>query len=204
MLKALPEDRLQRAAVMVVIIAMHVLLAMQLADLLPRRSPLPTVTPIEVSLIVESRPPPPPPDEPSPSLEQFAQVQVVMPELKLELPVEGPLTSVARIEPVRTSVGPVRTNIELLSSLAISAYYPRLSLRLKEEGVVTNTFCVNAEGKLISVQVTRSSGYKRLDEAALRLTRDSRWKAGTLNRQPVPSCALHTLRFFIEPNEKRP
>jgi protein TonB len=202
MLKALPVDRLQRAAVMAVISALHVLLVMLLADAAPRRPIAPVVTPIEVSLIAESRPPPPPPAAPAPSLQQFAQVQVVMPELKLELPVEAPLTNAARTEPVRANIGPVRTNIKLLSSLAISAYYPRLSLRLKEEGVVTNTFCVNEEGQVTSLQVTRSSGYKRLDEAALRLTRDSRWKAGTLNGQPVPSCALHTLTFFLTPNER--
>jgi periplasmic protein TonB len=211
-MSALPsaEARLRRATVLVVIFALHVLLAMLLADALTHRPQARTVTAIEVSLVGESLPPPSPPDAPSPDRQQLAQVQVTVPELMLELPVEAPPISAAVIEPVRTNtelpssppastgvVEPVRTRIELLSSLAISAYYPPQSLKLKEQGTVTNAFCVDADGKVVSVQLDRSSGYKRLDEAALRLTRNSRWRAGTQNGRPVLSCALHSLRFFL-------
>ena len=158
-MSALPsaEARLRRATVLAVIFALHVLLVMLLADALAQRSHQQTVTPLEVSLVVEP-PPPSPPDVPSSDLQQLAQVQVIVPELTLELPVESPPISAAVIEPVRTNIElpssppvttavgeSVRTSIELLSSLAISAYYPPQSLRLKEQGIVTNAFCVADE-----------------------------------------------------------
>jgi protein TonB len=210
-MSALPsaESRLRHATVLPVIVAMHLLLAMLLADAFTRHPLRQTDAAIEVSLVGESRPPSPPPDVPSPRLQQLAQVQVIVPEFMPDLPVEAPPISAAVVESARSSVeppaAPVNTGIrepvfdgiQLLSSLAISAYYPPLSLKLKEEGTVTNSFCVDADGKVVSVELTRSSGHKRLDEAARRLTRDSRWQAGTLDGRPVASCALHTLRFFL-------
>ena len=95
------EARLRHATVLVVIFALHVLLAMLLADALTHRSQAWTVTPIEVSLVGESLPPPSPPDVPSPDLQQLAQVQVTVPEFMLELPVEAPPISAAVIEPAR-------------------------------------------------------------------------------------------------------
>jgi protein TonB len=192
--------------------ALHVLVAMLLADAVARRSLtlLQTVAPFEVSLAGESRPPSPPPDVPTPDLRHVADVQVPMPEIMPELPVEASPISVAIIEPARANAEPpsspanagvresAATGIELLSSLAISAYYPAQSLQQREEGTVTNSFCVNADGKVVSIQLTRSSGHKRLDEAARRLTHDSRWQAGTVDGRPVTSCALHTLRFYLK------
>jgi protein TonB len=200
----LAEARLRRATVLAVSFALHLLLALLLADTLTQRSHPQTANAMEVSLVDETRPPPSPPELPSPELRQLAQVQVTVPEFTMELPVEAPPISAAVIDelpaspPVGTAVvGPVRTSIELLRSVAISTYYPSQSLRLKEQGLVTNTFCVDANGKVISVQVTSSSGYKRLDEAAIRVTRDSGWKAGTLDGRPVESCAQHSLRFVL-------
>jgi len=204
------EARLRRATVLAVIVAVHVLLVMLLADALTQRSEPQAVAAIEVSVVGEPRPSPSPPDIPLPDLPQLAQVQVTVPELVPELPDEVPAVNPSAIEPVRTNielpssppastgvVEPVLTSIELLSSVAISSYYPAQSLKFKEQGVVSNTFCVDADGKVTSVQLTRSSGYKRLDDAARRVTRASRWKAGTVNGRPVSSCALHTLRFFL-------
>jgi len=204
------EARLRRATVLAVIVALHVLLAMLLANAVTRFAQPQTVVPLEVSLVGESGPPPSPPDIPSPDLRQLAQVQVTVPELMLDLPVEAPPISAVVDEPVRSNIESpsassvsaavgesARTGIELLTSLAISAYYPSQSLKLKEQGIVTNAFCVDARGKVTSVRLDRSSGHKRLDDAALRVTRDTRWKAGTLDGRPVSSCALHTLRFFL-------
>jgi protein TonB len=190
--------------VLAISFALHLLVALLLADTLTQRTQPQIVTAIEASFVDESRPPPSPPELPAPDLQQVAQVQLTLPEYLIELPVEAPPVSAAVIDdvpkspPVGTAVvGPLRTNIELLRSVAISRYYPPQSLRLQEQGLVTNTFCVDANGKVLSVQVTDSSGYKRLDEAAIRVTRDSGWKAGTLDGRPVSSCAMHSLRFVL-------
>lgn len=44
--------------------------------------------------------------------------------------------------------------------------YPSASVRLEEQGVVTIRFSVGTDGKVLSSEVEKSSGFKRLDEAA--------------------------------------
>lgn len=44
--------------------------------------------------------------------------------------------------------------------------YPQLSKKLKEEGIVTLKVLVKANGSVADVEILKSSGYKRLDDAA--------------------------------------
>lgn len=44
--------------------------------------------------------------------------------------------------------------------------YPSASRRMEEEGTVTLRFLVDTDGKVIQAEIEKSSGYKRLDEAA--------------------------------------
>ena len=44
--------------------------------------------------------------------------------------------------------------------------YPSASRRMDEEGTVALRFLVGVDGKVIQSEVEKSSGYKRLDEAA--------------------------------------
>jgi protein TonB len=44
--------------------------------------------------------------------------------------------------------------------------YPSASRRFEEEGTVTLRFLVDTDGKVIQAEIEKSSGYKRLDEAA--------------------------------------
>ena len=44
--------------------------------------------------------------------------------------------------------------------------YPSASRRMEEEGTVGLKFLVGADGKVIQSEIEKSSGYKRLDEAA--------------------------------------
>jgi protein TonB len=46
--------------------------------------------------------------------------------------------------------------------------YPDSALRAKQEGDVTLSMCVSAEGRATDVKVIRSSGVKVLDDAAIR------------------------------------
>jgi protein TonB len=44
--------------------------------------------------------------------------------------------------------------------------YPSASQRMEEEGTVGLKFLVGTDGKVIQSEIAKSSGYKRLDEAA--------------------------------------
>lgn len=45
--------------------------------------------------------------------------------------------------------------------------YPQLSKKLKEEGTVTLKILVKADGKVAKVEIIKSSGFRRLDNAAI-------------------------------------
>ena len=56
---------------------------------------------------------------------------------------------------------------QLKSALAQSKRYPRASRRRNEEGVVSLSFVAHADGSVSDVNITKSSGHKRLDNAVL-------------------------------------
>ncbi|NQY27450.1 MAG: energy transducer TonB [Piscirickettsiaceae bacterium] len=49
--------------------------------------------------------------------------------------------------------------------------YPSQARRRNQEGVVTLFFIVNRDGKVLESRISRSSGYKKLDDAVLRMLR---------------------------------
>lgn len=77
--------------------------------------------------------------------------------------------------------------------------YPRLSRRLGETGVVQLRVHVEIDGTPSQVQIHKSSGYDRLDQAALE-TVESRWRfvPANLGGTPIPSWVIQPIRFDIE------
>jgi protein TonB len=63
--------------------------------------------------------------------------------------------------------------------------YPSISREMGEEGRVFLRVQVSTEGKPLAIGVHRSSGYDRLDEAALAAVRRWRFVPGRLGAQPV-------------------
>ena len=77
--------------------------------------------------------------------------------------------------------------------------YPRLSQRNAETGmVVVRAYVGAAGGNAQSVQVERSSGHDRLDQAALAAVRKARFKPYSENGQPVEGWALVPIKFELE------
>lgn len=77
--------------------------------------------------------------------------------------------------------------------------YPRVSQRKAETGLVVVRAYVGATGDHAqSVQVERSSGHDRLDQAALAAVRKARFKPYSENGQPVEGWALVPIKFELE------
>lgn len=74
--------------------------------------------------------------------------------------------------------------------------YPSASMRCREEGKVTITYCVAADGSVENVQVVVSSGYARLDNAVLGWAATDRHRPGMVNGQPRRYCGLSIERSF--------
>ena len=62
--------------------------------------------------------------------------------------------------------------------------YPPASEHLGEEGTVRLSFLIGIEGRVADSRVDKSSGYKRLDEAALAALSRCSFEPGTVNGVP--------------------
>lgn len=136
----------------------------------PKATPMPKVRPkpVEISKPVIAPPPAP---------EIKAAQEVVPLEQMIDTPVYEPVPKPvpAETEVESTSTPPVvppRSDAKHLNNPA--PVYPRTALRLGQEGTVILNLLVRADGSVDEVKVKTSSGYARLDEAAVKAVR--RWR----------------------------
>jgi periplasmic protein TonB len=66
--------------------------------------------------------------------------------------------------------------------------YPAPSIRAGEQGVSRLEVCVDARGRVTSASLAASSGYSRLDNAALKWIRGERFAPGTLDGAAQSIC----------------
>jgi protein TonB len=79
-----------------------------------------------------------------------------------------------------------------------SPEYPRLSRRLGEAGLVVVSVYVDETGMPRTVRVSQSSGFARLDEAAVLGVQKARFKPYTQNGVPTAGWALIPFPFELE------
>lgn len=75
--------------------------------------------------------------------------------------------------------------------------YPALSRRLGEEGQVLLRVRVSAEGLPLAVEVRRSSGFKRLDEAARAAVKHWKFVPARRGEEPVAAWVLIPISFTL-------
>ncbi len=97
-------------------------------------------------------------------------------------------------------VGPVTLSGEL--ALACPARtppaYPALSRRLSETGKVVLRVELDTDGRVDAARVASSSGFKRLDDAALNAVKSWRCNPPLRDGQPVRAVALQPFQFNLE------
>lgn len=76
--------------------------------------------------------------------------------------------------------------------------YPRQSIRMNESGTVSLRVFIDEAGLPRTVQITRSSGAQRLDEAALAAVQKARFHPPTENGQPISGWARIDIPFELE------
>lgn len=75
--------------------------------------------------------------------------------------------------------------------------YPRLSRRLGEEGKTILRVKVSSKGEALMIELQQSSGYKRLDRAAMKAVRDWRFIAAVRGKQAIESWVLVPVNFGL-------
>lgn len=121
-------------------------------------------------------------------------------------PASGPATSTAEPGPPapRAPAAEAEGPVALASDLAVVCAartppsYPAISRRLGESGRVVLRVELDAAGRVSNAQLTRSSGYTRLDTAAVEAVMKWRCQPAQRNGQPVRSVAVQPFDFTLE------
>ncbi|VWB98912.1 cell envelope biogenesis protein TonB [Burkholderia latens] len=178
------------------------------AQLIP---PAPAAQPVAVQSVAQPAPPKPVPRE-KPKVEPKPVQKVVKPTPQPVAQSPSPTPAPAAADPTpapaapapaapAAAPGPAREtmqvsapkNVSALSCNFVKPTYPSMSRRRGETGTAYVHFVIGVTGKIESVQLQKSSGYPRLDEAALDATRASTCPPYVENGQAIR--AAHTLPF---------
>lgn len=75
--------------------------------------------------------------------------------------------------------------------------YPNASLKARESGTVVMKICVNPEGSVERVELARSSGFPRLDQAAMGMAAEYRFRPAMRAGHPIAACADYNIIFKV-------
>ncbi|MFM2057082.1 MAG: hypothetical protein RLY71_1467 [Pseudomonadota bacterium] len=93
---------------------------------------------------------------------------------------------------------PVRTPAVANASGCEKPEYPSASRRLEEEGTVSLRFLVGVDGKVLQAEIEKSSGFKRLDEAARTGLSRCQFKPATVDGKPEQGWASLKYTWRLE------
>ena len=208
-----PAKNSKRTAAFVLVVIIHVLFVYVLASGLGKKVVEVVMGPVETRLIEElpdeeDEPPPPPPEMetpppyvPPPEISIDIQVDTsnttAISNVTSERPVAAPPPPVAA-KPVEHPVVKVAPSAKGRGARTPLPEYPPASRRAGEEGTVTLRAFVGTDGRLSQVEVVKSSGFPKLDEAALReVPRTWRFAPGTEDGKPVASWHTFSVVFKL-------
>jgi periplasmic protein TonB len=195
-LTASPEQSNSKRGVIIgIVIAIHVLGIYVMESGLSHKITELISPPVETKMIDEEKkeePPPPPP--PPPDIPVTPPPFIPPPEVTVQVP---PQTNAiqqvttekppAVIPPVMTpppapKVESVSPKVDARKSRSCDDYYPPASNRADETGSVVVKCSIGVSGRCDSATVAQSSGYDRLDDAALKCAKEGlRFAPGTQN-----------------------
>ena len=181
---AVQKDSSRRLTGLVAVVAFHVVLVYALVHGLARKIVEVVRAPLETKIIEEIKAPPPdkPPPPPPPKLAMPPPPYIPPPEVTVQAPVV--------LAPTITAVTSVRPPEEYRTPAVVDANtcekpsYPPAARRANETGIVRLTFLIDVDGRVLDSKVERTSGSRRLDEAARAGLSMCKFKPATLNGRP--------------------
>lgn len=115
------------------------------------------------------------------------------------VPAEEPVAEEKPVEPMPESVVPPSTDAYELKNPAPA--YPAMSKKLKEEGIVLLKILVTKDGRVTEIEIKNSSGFKRLDDAAIKAIK--RWKFNPATKAGEAIDYWHEIDFDFSVKKKK-
>jgi protein TonB len=172
--------------------------------------------PVEAVLLEETKPDIPPPPPPPPPKNLPPPPPSYVPPVDIQVATPPPVNAIAAVSntpqpvappsplpvqmtaPPAPPAPPVQTAAVISASSCEKPEYPSASKRLEEEGTVQLKFLVGADGKVIESAVEKSSGFRRLDEAARAGLSKCQFKPATVDGKPQQSWASMKYTWRLE------
>lgn len=140
-----------------------------------------------------------PPAPVKPEIDQVMPTEQPMPEIQFDEPVTPPAeTAIPASESAiaaTTAAGAVAQDLK--TSNRVEPSYPSASRRAGEEGTVRLKVLVDEKGRPRDVAVATSSGFARLDEAAVQAVRKWRFVAATDGTNPISAWTQVAITFRL-------
>ncbi|MDR3100616.1 MAG: TonB family protein [Paraburkholderia sp.] len=148
--------------------------------------PKPTPTPLPVA------------EAPSQHVAESAPAEPAPPAPTPPAPAPAPQAAAAPAQGKPTMALAAPRNVSHLDCNIVEPDYPMLSKRRGETGVAYVHFVVGLTGKLENIELKKSSGYSRLDDAALAAMRSSACKPYMEDGQPVRAAYTQPFDFSLQ------
>ncbi len=121
---------------------------------------------------------------PAPIAPATVQVAPAAPVLPPSVPVAAVASPAPVPVPVPAPVVKVQPSTDADDLYNPNQRYPRMSFSMGEQGTVMVRILIGAKGLPLKAELQKTSGFERLDQAALEYVMQSRYKPGTLNGVP--------------------
>ncbi len=193
------------------VVVLHLLLFWAINSGLARSFVKKLKGPVEAVLLEEQKPDIPPPPPPPPPKNLPPPPAYVPP---VDVPVSAPaaVNAIAAVSNTPQPVAPpvpapvvvappapaVRVGAVVNSANCEKPEYPSASRRLEEEGTVSLKFLVGVDGKVLQAEVEKSSGFRRLDEAARAGLAKCQFKPATVDGKPEQAWASMKYTWRLE------
>jgi protein TonB len=199
---------------MALVVLVHLLLFWAIQSGLSREVTQKFQVAVDVLLLSADKPAPPvpapPPPKAAPPVSTASPAPAPQPP-SLPLPVAAaPAANAVTVPPSAPAPAPaapaapaaraesVRTAAVVNAAQCEKPEYPGASRRLEEEGTVHLRFLVGVDGKVIQSEVEKSSGYKRLDEAARAGLARCQFRPATVDGKPEQAWASMRYTWRLE------
>lgn len=181
--------------------ALYALVTLDVIHVAPQKKPL------VVDLIAEPPAPPAEKPEPQPVVVEKAEPAVIAPPPVIQTAAPPPPTIAVAVlppppKPAATPAppaGPVTVgNLDERLLEGRPPRYPMESRRKREQGTVVVRLLIGIDGRVAQISIAQSSGFERLDQAAVQAIRGWRWQPVIRDGQPVEVRGLYSMPFTLQ------